>query len=583
MKLSRIAAFFALILLGFTCCNNDMRAFDTSINPDTDSIYRVKPLPSWKPAVFDAQGRLFYLCKVWGFSTYHGNGFGHKQHIDSLLFRYLDELQAYPDMDKMTFDSMLSDMLQLVCVDSVETDNLEFDMKDYSLITNDWMDDTVYLNEEVRLLLKNTFKCYRGICFVARNNSIGQIRRLKKTTYNDIQNVSVRLFGLFDYWNFINYFYPDKNAMDESWDSVLYVSIPDFISANDEISYRKSIYRLVNHLRDTHASLPATVDTMLFGPYRPNFGMKMIDDTLIISSINDEENNVDRFRIGDVVLQVDGMDAHYLYDSLQQYVCGGNYWSNQRLVCNAVLSRQEKSTQFMILRDKDTLMLDSHNETSVNLYKNRINMLKNNEKEQLWNWIDEDIAYLDLESLTGRNFKKNYSPIRQASVIILDLRNYPDNLAVSDIAQNFVPENSFFAYIVYPDVHWPGKLRYMMSTLFIGSKDCFKGKLIVLVDENTGSFSEYLTMMFQANPNTVVVGSPTSGADGNIDTFVFPGNITTIFTSLGVLYPDLSPTQRTGIRIDYQVEPTISSVKENKDVVLEKGILVARELIEKPN
>ena len=75
----------------------------------------------------------------------------------------------------------------------------------------------------------------------------------------------------------------------------------------------------------------------------------------------------------------------------------------------------------------------------------------------------------------------------------------------------------------------------------------------------------------------------TSGADGNIDTFVFPGNITTIFTSLGVLYPDLSPTQRTGIRIDYQVEPTISSVKENKDVVLEKGILVARELIEKPN
>ena len=577
----KITVFFCpllmLALLFFAACRDNQmkRNFDVSFNPETDSIYRVKPMPSWTPTAFDGQGRLFYLCKTWGFATYYRNGTECKNHIDSLLFKCLDKLQSHPDMDKVTFNGLLSDMLLPVCVDTAEYDSLEFDMKDYSLITNDWMTDTVYLDKEVRHLLANVFKGYRGFCYEAHNSSIGQVRRPKKTQYDDIQNVSVRLFGLFDYWNFINYFNPNKNFMDGNWDSVLYVSIPDFVSANDEISYRKAIYRLANHLRDTHASFPATVDTLLFGSYRPDFTMKMIDDTLIVSSIRDEENNADGFRIGDVVLQVDGMDARYLYDSLQQYVCGSNYWSNQRLVCNAVLSRQEKTTQFTILRDKDTLLIESHNETSMDLYEKNMNLLKMKEKEQLWKWIDEDVAYLDMASLTHRNFKKNYSAISRAAAIILDLRNYPDDYVVLDIARNFVPEKSYFAYIVYPDVHWPGKLRYGLSSNLIGSKDCYKGKLIVLVDENTQSYSEYLTMMLQANPNTVVVGSPSSGADGNIDYFVFPGDVITIFTSLGVVYPDLSPTQRTGIHIDYQVEPTLSSIREKRDVILEKGIEIA--------
>jgi C-terminal processing protease CtpA/Prc len=101
----------------------------------------------------------------------------------------------------------------------------------------------------------------------------------------------------------------------------------------------------------------------------------------------------------------------------------------------------------------------------------------------------------------------------------------------------------------------------------------------VLVDERTQSMGEYLTMCVQAVPGSVVVGSQTAGADGNIAWISLPGDAEAPIghgyikiSGLGVFYPDGAPTQRIGVRIDHRVAPTIEGVKAGRDEVLEKAL-----------
>jgi C-terminal processing protease CtpA/Prc len=118
-------------------------------------------------------------------------------------------------------------------------------------------------------------------------------------------------------------------------------------------------------------------------------------------------------------------------------------------------------------------------------------------------------------------------------------------------------------------------LRYHRSANPVGHENYFKGQIIVLVNELTESYSEYVTMLLQANPKTITIGSASSGADGNISTLEFPGGIKTIYSGIGIYYPDMKPTQRTGVRIDYRVEPTVRSIQEGVDLILEKAVAVA--------
>ena len=69
-------------------------------------------------------------------------------------------------------------------------------------------------------------------------------------------------------------------------------------------------------------------------------------------------------------------------------------------------------------------------------------------------------------------------------------------------------------------------------------------------------------MVLQMNPRTVTVGNSTSGADGNISLFTFPGEGRTIYSGIGIYYLDFTLTQRVGGRVDYTVEPKINDIKK---------------------
>jgi C-terminal processing protease CtpA/Prc len=109
--------------------------------------------------------------------------------------------------------------------------------------------------------------------------------------------------------------------------------------------------------------------------------------------------------------------------------------------------------------------------------------------------------------------------------------------------------------------------------------DHYRGKIIVLANNDTQSIGEFTTMALMAFPRTTVLGSPTAGADGNVSFIYLPGKITTHISGIGIYWPDKSPTQRIGIIPDIEVYPTINGIKQGLDEELECALEYARSLV----
>ena len=77
------------------------------------------------------------------------------------------------------------------------------------------------------------------------------------------------------------------------------------------------------------------------------------------------------------------------------------------------------------------------------------------------------------------------------------------------------------------------------------------------------------------HPQTLTIGSPTSGADGDIVRIPLPGGLMTCFSGIGVFYPDGTPTQAVGVRLDVEVNDTVESLQAGRDLVLEKALELA--------
>ena len=84
-------------------------------------------------------------------------------------------------------------------------------------------------------------------------------------------------------------------------------------------------------------------------------------------------------------------------------------------------------------------------------------------------------------------------------------------------------------------------------------------------------------MAYSTHPNAQVIGSTTAAADGNVSPFFLPGGIRTMFSGIGIYYPNGDDTQRVGVKLDVDVSPTIDGIKAGKDEVLEKAIALIRQ------
>jgi hypothetical protein len=389
-------------------------------------------------------------------------------------------------------------------------------------------------------------------------------------------DAGLRLLTLFRYWNIIQYFYPYRSTI-KDWDKVLSEFIPRFVNVVNRDQYVLVCLELITRIRDSHSgyvsncSIVDTLKGLNIFPVRMNF----IEGKLVATGYYSKMETGIGIDKGDVINKIDDTPVQNIVKKYLYLTPGSNYESQLRDLCscNGFLLRSNKT-----VRKVQIIHNGSVKNISVRLIKLcQANKMLDFEKEDIdsaYKLLPNNIGYIYPPKLNESDFLNLKNEFANTIGIIIDLRFYPAVDMQYTYAEWLKDYLSPFAKFTYCKLALPGATFYG-NTVFNGkSQTNYKGKILLIVNQNTQSNGEFVAMALSTAKNSLVMGNRTAGADGNISKICLPGKIVTYFSGIGVYYPDGSETQHGGIRIQKWVTPTVNGVKKGKDELLEQAIKI---------
>jgi C-terminal processing protease CtpA/Prc len=522
------------------------------------------------PGEIDELRNLEVFCRVWGFVKYHHPAYslGETCNADSdlielipkireagantrnwLLLKWIKELGKY-DTNKEQWDQYVQNWGSAVSAIPKITVDLS------------WMNDIEILGEDLSAELGK-------LRFSVRTRRTKYLETTQvnvafhEDAYSQIREPSMeyRLLALFRYWNIIEYFFPAKYMTDNNWNDVLLTHIPKFLEAAGELEYRKAAARLISEINDTHAVsdfIPA------FGNYLLNISLAFVEDKLVAISA------YGGIKRGDEIITIDGKLPSEIKAKVFEYFSISNEGGLFRET--ASYARMTNNQSITITYNSDGV---SKTETFQTIqYRSNPTLLRSASTLAFRLVEDGAIGYIDAGYFDVADASEMMSLFRDTKGIIIDMRKYP-NYNIFLLAYGyFTNQIKDHVKFLQADAHTPGVLYsfHYANTTFGPNYMTYNGKVIMIVNENTQSMGEYVTMILQTIPGSMTIGSQTAGADGNVSYFYLPGNILTVISGLGVNYPDGTETQRVGIRIDQVVKPTIAGIKAGRDELYDKAV-----------
>ena len=523
--------------------------------------------------------QLSLLCKTWGYVKYFNQ---HRCGVpwDDLLNGSINQIIG--SGSNTVFNEVIMDMLNQVGNNIPLTDYPV--MPDTNMLLNtDWTSDPRF-STEVRDFL-TTFSSNihpdRLDCPARYNDgtsaaAYGYLDFTKDPFTLDIDyNIeSHRLTVMFYYWNLINYFFPYRNLMDQTWDATLLEFIPIFRNCKNETEFHTNFLKLVTHINDSHGSTssPIIVNSLWKGSYMPKIFFERIENQCVVSKIAEIEGIVR----GDILTAIDGIPLPELEDSLSHYIPA----SNPAAMYRNIYIQMMRGAQ---LSDITLTLLNAQGQTYTTTIK-RTTLTTD------WSAFKSDpglassymitscgYGYVNMGILLPEEVPAMYAALKDAPAIIFDIRNYPKGALWNLVTYLFkAPFKNVIFYspaLARPPYSYylPG-WYYMSSTLNeLGNwntPDPYSGKVYILVNQESQSHAEYTCQSLSYHPNSKVFGTQTAGADGNVTRIQLPGGIYSYFTALGTYYADGYQQQRNGVKIDSVVAPTIQGIRQGRDEIL---------------
>jgi carboxyl-terminal processing protease len=525
------------------------------------------------------QEKLYYTCKVWGFMKYYHSRVSVCQvNWDSVLLHTLPLIKNSVTNNEFNdaLDTMLFAAGPMEIATTPSPDTLPPELK--RNLNFGWINDP-FFRSDVKITLdtiKNNFRPH-PICWVQTGTSSWLAfpyddPMIDSNTYENYPAEFSRLLLLFKYWNIINYFNPYNYVQDLPWDSTLYNIVLSMASAPDYNVFFRTIKNITAACNDAHVEgITYSSAYNIFGIYLPKIVLRYARNNYVVV-----KSGYGTPAPGDIIVSVDGKTTNQLEDSLRPYISAGNPAVFRRFMCQYML-RGIYGSQIQIVF-KDTSGNDHSIFTSRNyvydswFYSYYPNDTLGSVKWKKWNC---NVGYVNMGKLLSADLDSMYYNLFNTSVIIFDLRNYPNGTAW-DIANLLYPKSICFSKITVPDISYPGTCS--CSYTYLGSNGnpfSYTGQVIILCNQETQSQAEYSCMILGAMPNSLIIGSQTAGTDGNITRFKLSQDIHTGFTTLGIYYPNGDSTERIGIVPDSLVYITPEGVRRGRDEVLEKALQVA--------
>lgn len=309
--------------------------------------------------------------------------------------------------------------------------------------------------------------------------------------------------------------------------------------AKDNREYFLVIQQYFSELKNSHTGLR-------YNKYTTMANAEWRRDTLYVST-----NLTDlSFKKGDRILSIDGIDALSWRDSMKNYVTGSTEKGRYAHTADYVFSSYVDTLRNLCLCRNDsvfnvTVELKRDGMQHISKHNKKI---RKAEKKHIMDSPQDRQDYFTLLSLSGftdeetEEFILKYNKVKNYQCVILNLLNNRGGLV-----RNMEKIAAFLL-----------KQPYQAETMIVPTENSFKGKLYVMIGQNTFSAAEYLASILKESGSAVLVGEETTG-DFGVTPLTFRTSHNTYF-SLG--YGKPKTTFKGNPREGKAIEPHYR-IKEN--------------------
>lgn len=388
-------------------------------------------------------------------------------------------------------------------------------------------------------------------------------------------DVGQRLLALYRFWNIIQYFYPYRHLIDGDWNKVLEEFIPKFINAKNEQEYTLVTLELIGRINDSHAYIwnNKTLESIK-GNFMIPLIAEFVENKLLVKGYyQDLTGELEKqIPVGSSIEQIDGIPVDTLISRYLPLTPASNYITQLRDLSgkNGFLLRSNKTKASLFIKngnEENEILIDR---IPVTMLPSKSYSLPDGTGFKM---LDNNIGYILPRNLKEGDISIIIDSFSQTRGLIIDLRCYPSTFMPFSYGAWIKNYSSPFATITKTTLKKPGSILYA-DTVPNGKRNNnnYNGKVVIIVNSETQSQAEFTAMALSGSSNVKVIGSTTAGADGDVSEIVLPGGIKTSISGVGIYYPDGTETQRVGIKIDIQIQPTINGIIKGKDELLEKAI-----------
>jgi C-terminal processing protease CtpA/Prc len=430
-----------------------------------------------------------------------------------------------------------------------------------------------------RVIAENKFVSSRVKTVSGNASQVSQ----KDKTYAEMEfpGAEYRLLGLFRFWNVINLFFPYKHLIDEPWENILPRYIPKFEANKDAADYQLTFREMVAEIQDSHGFTRGTLKSAeRMGRFTPPVEVKFVENQTVIQYVFGDVKDA---KVGDVITAINGEPIEKFRENYARYTAASTPQALMRSIHRDLLRGQENSRVKLTLRGADGTTREVELTRSVGPQDARLMEFYNREKPlPVFTVLPSGYGYVDLSRLTVAEVNKMFETIKATPAVIFDMRGYPNGTAW-EIAPRLTEKKSVAAATFSRPI-WTARglsdSDFTDGTNFTFVQklperrgDVYKGKVVMLIDENAISQAEHTAMFFEAATDVTFIGMPTAGANGDVTNVILPGNLIANFSGHDVRHADGRQLQRLGIQPTIKVAPTIRGLfVENRDEILEAAI-----------
>ena len=344
-----------------------------------------------------------------------------------------------------------------------------------------------------------------------------------------------RLLAVARIWGVFNYFHPYKELYGEDWEAILTEILPKMDAARTRREYELVMAEMVAHVHDSHSSFLRGareladfrgVDTA------PSVELRWIENQPVVTRLFDP-GLAATVAPGDVVIRINGEPVQKRIDDLSRHQPASTPQALMRDVTASLLYADGPDGASVPItvktgngseRDFQIRHKENGNRSITDL---EIHSFPPDRDGMVFRLITPKIGYADIDRLTKDQVEPMFEMFKNTAGIIFDMRGYPNgaNGAVGSHITTRQPRPPGAARVPLVSaehlVFGPQNpsLIYEGGTWPYRKGPQYQGKTVMLIDERTESAGRETTATgYQEVNGTVLIGSPTAGADGYVTT-----------------------------------------------------------------